>query len=85
MTHRWAGLRTFAPDDTFVVGFDPDLEGFFWLAGQGGYGVQAAPALSRLSAALIDVALGRRTKESVSNTVEWEFAEQVAPARFRSN
>ena len=51
--HSWAGLRTFAPDRTPVVGFDPQADGFFWLAGQGGYGVQTAPALSRLTAALI--------------------------------
>lgn len=49
----WAGLRTFAPDRTPVVGFDPAAEGFFWLAGQGGYGIQTAPALSRLAAALL--------------------------------
>jgi len=36
-----------------VVGFDPDAEGFFWLAGQGGFGIQTAPAMARLSAALI--------------------------------
>lgn len=47
----WAGLRTFAPDRTPVVGFDGD--GFFWLAGQGGYGIQTAPAMSALAAALI--------------------------------
>ncbi len=51
--HSWAGLRTFAPDRTPVVGFDPDAKGFFWLAGQGGYGVQTAPALARLMAALV--------------------------------
>jgi D-arginine dehydrogenase len=51
--HRWAGLRSFAPDRLPVVGFDPDASGFFWLAGQGGYGVQTAPALSRLAAALV--------------------------------
>ncbi len=49
----WAGLRTFAPDRTPVAGFDPQVEGFFWLAGQGGYGVQTAPALSALGASLI--------------------------------
>jgi D-arginine dehydrogenase len=47
----WAGLRTFAPDRTPVVGFGKD--GFFWLAGQGGYGIQTAPAMSALAAALI--------------------------------
>jgi D-arginine dehydrogenase len=51
--HSWAGLRTFAPDRTPVAGFDPRADGFFWLAGQGGYGVQTAPALSRVAAALI--------------------------------
>ncbi|WP_120633737.1 FAD-binding oxidoreductase [Ruegeria sp. EL01] len=49
----WAGLRTFSTDRTPVVGFDPTAEGFYWLAGQGGYGVQTAPALARLTAALI--------------------------------
>ena len=49
----WAGLRSFAPDRTPVVGFDPRAEGFFWLAGQGGYGFQTAPALAALTVALI--------------------------------
>ncbi|MGB8623017.1 MAG: FAD-binding oxidoreductase, partial [Paracoccaceae bacterium] len=48
----WAGLRTFAPDRTPVAGFASDPEGMFWLAGQGGYGVQTAPALAALTAAL---------------------------------
>ncbi len=51
--HRWAGLRTFAPDGSPVVGYDPEAEGFFWLAGQGGYGLQTAPALARTAAALV--------------------------------
>jgi len=50
---RWAGLRTFAPDRTPVVGYSGERDGFFWLAGQGGYGIQTAPALSRAAAALI--------------------------------
>lgn len=49
----WAGLRSFAPDRTPVVGFSGEQAGFFWLAGQGGYGVQTAPALSRLACELI--------------------------------
>ena len=53
VNHRWAGLRTFAPDKTFVVGFDPRVEGFFWLAGQGGYGVQSAPAVAQLARHLL--------------------------------
>lgn len=49
--HRWAGLRTFARDDTPVVGEASDASGFFWLAGLGGYGIQIAPALGRIVAA----------------------------------
>lgn len=48
----WAGLRSFVPDGVPVVGFDRQAEGFFWLAGQGGYGIQSAPALARCAAAL---------------------------------
>ncbi len=51
--HSWAGLRTFAPDKNPVVGFSSHDEGFFWLAGQGGYGIQTAPVLAQLSADLI--------------------------------
>lgn len=49
---KWAGLRTFAPDRSPVIGFDAGVENFFWLAGQGGYGFQTAPAIARLAAAL---------------------------------
>ena len=49
-------MRSFVSDRTPVVGFAPDAPGFFWLAGQGGYGVQTAPALSQLAA---DLCLGR--------------------------
>ena len=48
----WAGLRSFVADRSPVVGFDAAAPGFFWLAGQGGYGIQTAPALSLLAAAL---------------------------------
>lgn len=50
---RWAGLRSFVADRTPVVGFAPDADGFFWLAAQGGYGVQTAPAIADLAAALV--------------------------------
>ena len=50
--HKWAGLRSFAPDRSPVVGADPNLEGFIWLAGQGGYGIMTSPAMSRAAAAL---------------------------------
>ena len=52
----WAGLRTFAPDRLPVYGFDPAADGFFWCAGQGGFGIQTAPAASQLAASLL---LGR--------------------------
>lgn len=49
----WAGLRTFAPDRTMVIGPDPELPGFVWLVGQGGTGIQTAPAAARLAAGLV--------------------------------
>ena len=49
----WAGLRTFSLDRDPVVGFDRDIEGFFWCAGQGGTGIQTSPAVARLTASLI--------------------------------
>ena len=49
---KWAGLRSFVADKSLVIGFDPVLPGFFWLAGQGGYGVQTAPAAGRVAATL---------------------------------
>ncbi|MBL8590774.1 MAG: FAD-binding oxidoreductase [Methylobacteriaceae bacterium] len=49
----WAGLRSFVADGLPVVGFDPDNAGFFWLVGQGGYGIMMSPTLGRLAAALI--------------------------------
>jgi len=52
VNHAWAGLRTFGPDGLPVVGFDPVVEGLFWLAGQGGYGIQTAPALAAIAASL---------------------------------
>ncbi|WP_420547941.1 NAD(P)/FAD-dependent oxidoreductase [Curvivirga sp.] len=51
--HSWAGLRNFVKDKTPVVGFDNHADGFFWLAGQGGYGIQTAPALSEIASDLI--------------------------------
>lgn len=50
---KWAGLRTFAPDRSPVCGFDLEVEGFFWLAAQGGFGIQTAPALSEITAHLV--------------------------------
>ena len=51
--HRWAGLRSFAPDRLPVYGFDPQVPGLFWFAGQGGFGIQTAPAAADLGARLL--------------------------------
>lgn len=51
--HRWAGLRSFAPDRLPVYGFDKGVPGFFWFAGQGGFGIQTAPAAAKLAASLL--------------------------------
>jgi D-arginine dehydrogenase len=53
IVHKWAGLRTFAPDRMPVAGFASDTEGFFWLAGQGGFGLQTSPTMALASASLI--------------------------------
>jgi len=71
----WAGLRSFVADRTPVAGFDPQAEGFFWLVGQGGYGVQTAPALSRLAADLI---AGR------APAAPPDLRAALAPARLRA-
>ena len=70
---RWAGLRSFAPDNHPVVGFAPDAQGFFWLAGQGGAGLQTSPAMSRIAASLV---LG------TAWPVAGVRAEELSPARL---
>ena len=52
-TATWAGLRSFVPDGELVVGFDDACPGFFWLVGQGGYGIQSAAGAAALAAALL--------------------------------
>ncbi len=76
---QWAGLRSFAPDRVVVVGFDPAASGFFWLAGQGGYGIQTAPAMSRLCAALA-------SREAVPDDLVEAGLDlrAVSPTRFRA-
>jgi D-arginine dehydrogenase len=76
VVRKWAGLRTFAPDRSPVVGFDTEAEGFFWLAGQGGYGIQTAPAMGRTAAAL---ALGREIPRDVA--ARGVTADALSPAR----
>ena len=52
LTHKWAGLRCFVEDRCPVIGYDPDAEGFFWSAAQGGYGIATSPAWSLCAASL---------------------------------
>lgn len=78
--NRWAGLRTFAPDRTPIVGPDPMVPGFFWCAGQGGYGIQTAPAIAALTAARV---LGRALPDFLAE--HGVAAETYDPARFRAD
>ena len=77
--HSWAGLRTFAPDREPVIGYDATVPGLFWCAGQGGYGIQSAPACAQLAAAL---ARGEAIPAAIAG--EGVTAELVSPARFSS-
>ena len=72
----WAGLRSFAPDRMPVYGFDPEVDGFFWCAGQGGFGIQTAPAAAQLSAALL-------RNEDLPPSVAAIDPKRFSPARFR--
>jgi len=78
INHSWAGLRTFASDKTFVLGYEPGQEGFFWLAGQGGYGVQSAPALADITCHLICGSNNIITKQHRE-----KHLLDISPARFR--
>ncbi len=78
MERTWGGLRTFAPDGLPVVGFDQEADGFFWLAGQGGYGIQTSPALARVAAALVS---GRALPGDLTSA--GITAEPMSPSRFR--
>lgn len=74
---RWAGLRTFAPDRVPVAGFAPDAPGFFWLAGQGGFGLQTAPAMAEIAVALVTGGAWPQGLTSLGVT-----AAQILPDRF---
>ena len=71
--HSWAGLRSFTPDRSLCIGFDADNDGFFWCIGQGGYGIQTAPAAGRLVADLVS---GREPGEA------GKILALVTPRRF---
>jgi D-arginine dehydrogenase len=70
---NWAGLRTFSPDRTLVIGADSEVPSFFWLAGQGGQGFQSCPAASQFAADLI---LGH------APDVPPDLAAALSPQRF---
>ena len=74
----WAGLRSFAPDRIPVYGFDPEVPSFFWCAGQGGFGIQTAPAGARLAASILT---GRPLEASIAHIDPAIFS----PARFSSD
>ncbi len=73
--HSWAGLRSFTPDGSLAFGWDPKVDGLFWCVGQGGYGIQTAPAAGRLVA---DLVLGRDPGEAAV------ILQAIAPGRFGS-
>lgn len=75
--HRWAGLRTFAPDGALVIGWDPRVDGFFWVAGQGGYGIQTSPMASLAAASLL-------AREGLPQALQkWHVTERdLAPDRL---
>lgn len=74
---KWAGLRSFAPDRLPVYGFDPAAPGFFWCAGQGGFGIQTAPAGSALAAATL---LGQPLPDALAALDPARYA----PGRFKA-
>ena len=74
---RWAGLRSFVADKCPVAGFSTKVPGFFWLAGQGGYGIQTAPALGALAASMI---LGRPLPAAMA--AEGVELSSLAPERL---
>ena len=70
----WSGLRTFVADRSPVIGFDPDVENFFWCVGQGGFGIQTSPAIGRLVSELIVV---RESRGALP-------VREISPQRFRN-
>ena len=78
VVRSWAGLRSFVADRSPVIGFDDVVPGFFWLAGQGGYGVQTAPAAARAAAAL-----ARQEALPADIAAQGVTTESLSPARLR--
>lgn len=76
--HTWAGLRSFVADDMLVAGYDADASGFFWLAGQGGYGIETSPTMAAITGTLVT---GGEFPESVAAFGLCE--EDFSPARLK--
>lgn len=74
---KWAGLRSFVADRSPVIGYDPAIADFFWIAALGGYGIQTAPAVGRLAAALVQ----RHPAPADLLALGLDVAS-IAPARF---
>ena len=78
INHKWAGLRSFATDKGPVIGMDQEAPGFFWLAGQGGYGIQTSPAIARATASLVT------TGDLPNDLIELGLKKtNLSPERFR--
>lgn len=74
LKRKWAGLRTFAPDRVLVIGADPLVKGFFWLAGQGGCGIETSPAVGQIAAELL-----------LDGCTDRYDATMLAPSRFAAS
>ena len=79
IAHRWAGLRSFVADRVPTAGFDPEAPGFFWLVGQGGYGLQTAPAMAAIAEALITGGAWPAGLDEIGVT-----ADRIRPERLRN-
>lgn len=75
VSRKWAGLRSFAPDRLPVIGFDPSQPQFFWFAGQGGFGIQTAPAAAMLARSII-------LEQAAADDIHKVDAKLYAPSRF---
>jgi len=71
ISRKWAGLRTFAPDQAMLIGEDPIVKGFFWLSGQGGSGIETSPAVGQIASDLI-----------IRGSTELMDVQPISPVRF---
>lgn len=79
LASKWAGLRSFTPDRLPVAGFDPAAPGFFWLAGQGGFGLQTSPAMALAAEALATGGAWPEELRAVGVSVADLAVERVRP------